>query len=165
MYQSLFSDVRLHGRASSGSYNDAENAVATKGRKSIDGEVRPRRIDNTAQSMSSRGSSSNFLIQSTAAICIILLSALSQSRQCLPAKKNGYSRKILRGSRFVLFIVIYLIRERDQLMGVLRCRKFIDNHCLCRRFATDINETIRSRFREVFAITFATVETINEIFQ
>ncbi|KAK1128104.1 hypothetical protein K0M31_003589 [Melipona bicolor] len=71
-------DVRLHGRASSsGSYNDAENTVATKGRKSIDDEVRPRRIDNTAQSMSSRGSSSNFLIQSTAAICIILLSALS----------------------------------------------------------------------------------------
>ncbi|KAF3421851.1 hypothetical protein E2986_11130 [Frieseomelitta varia] len=75
MYQSLFSDLRLHGRVSSGSYNDAENTVATKERKSIDGEV--QRIDNTAQSMSSRGSSSNFLIQSTAAICIILLSALS----------------------------------------------------------------------------------------
>nr|XP_033205060.1 neurotrimin-like [Bombus vancouverensis nearcticus] len=70
-------DIRLHGRANSGSYNDGENAVVTKGRKSIDGEVRPRRIDNTAQSMSSRGSSLNFLVQSTAAICIILLSALS----------------------------------------------------------------------------------------
>ncbi|XP_017758962.1 PREDICTED: neurotrimin-like [Eufriesea mexicana] len=70
-------DIRLRGRASSGSYNDAENAIATKGRASIDSEVRPRRIDNTAQSMSSRGSSSNFLLQSTAAICIILLSALS----------------------------------------------------------------------------------------
>ncbi|XP_076220630.1 lachesin isoform X2 [Nomia melanderi] len=70
-------DIRLHGRASSGGYNDAENNVATKGRKSIDSQVRPRRIDNTAQSMSSRGSSSNFLAQSRAAICIILLSALS----------------------------------------------------------------------------------------
>ncbi|XP_076686426.1 neurotrimin isoform X2 [Andrena cerasifolii] len=70
-------DIRLHGRASSGSYNDAENDVATKGRKSIDSEVRPRRIDNTAQSMSSRGTSPNFLAQSKTAICIILLSALS----------------------------------------------------------------------------------------
>lgn len=77
-YQSLFPpDIRLHGRASSGSYNDAENDVATKGRKSIDSEVRPRRIDNTAQSMSSRGTSPNFLAQSKTAICIILLSALS----------------------------------------------------------------------------------------
>ncbi|XP_033341111.2 neurotrimin [Megalopta genalis] len=70
-------DVRIHGRASSGGYNDVENNVATKGRKSIDSQVRPRRIDNTAQSMSSRGSGTNFLAQSRAAVCIILLSALS----------------------------------------------------------------------------------------
>ncbi|XP_043261344.1 opioid-binding protein/cell adhesion molecule homolog [Colletes gigas] len=69
-------DIRLHGRASSDGYN-AKNDAATKGQKSIDNEVRPRRIDNTAQSMSSRGSGSNILAQSRAAICIILLSALS----------------------------------------------------------------------------------------
>ncbi|XP_054008666.1 neurotrimin-like [Hylaeus anthracinus] len=70
-------DIRLHGRASSDGYNGAENDVTSKGRKSIDSEIRPRRIDNTAQSMSSRGTSSNFLAQSRAAICIILLSTLS----------------------------------------------------------------------------------------
>ncbi|XP_012136049.2 neurotrimin [Megachile rotundata] len=69
-------DIRLHGRASSSDYNDAENSV-TKERKNVGGDVRPRRIDNTAQSMSSRGTSSNFLLQSRAAICIILLFALS----------------------------------------------------------------------------------------
>ncbi|XP_076162637.1 neurotrimin [Ptiloglossa arizonensis] len=70
-------DVRLHDRASSDGYNDAGNDVAIKGRKSIDNEVRPRRIDNTAQSMSSRGTSSNFLVQSRAAFYIILLFTLS----------------------------------------------------------------------------------------
>ncbi|CAK9813617.1 Ntm [Anthophora plagiata] len=70
-------DIRHHGRANNGGYKNGENGAATKGRKSIDSEVRPRRIDNTAQSMSSRGTSSNFLLQSRTAICIILLSALS----------------------------------------------------------------------------------------
>ncbi|XP_076762855.1 lachesin isoform X2 [Xylocopa sonorina] len=70
-------DIRLHGRASNGGYSDAENGATTKGRKSVENEARPRRIDNTAESMSSRGSTANFLLQSRTAICIILLSALS----------------------------------------------------------------------------------------
>ncbi|XP_076658948.1 opioid-binding protein/cell adhesion molecule homolog [Halictus rubicundus] len=70
-------DSRIHGRASNGGYNELENNMATKGRKSVDSQVRPRRIDNTAQSMSSRGTGANILAQSRAAACIILLSALS----------------------------------------------------------------------------------------
>ncbi|XP_397461.3 neurotrimin isoform X2 [Apis mellifera] len=70
-------DIHLHGRASSNSYNDVENVITINERKSIDNEIRPRRIDNTAQSMSSRDSNSNFQVQTTTAICIILLSALS----------------------------------------------------------------------------------------
>ncbi|PBC27589.1 Neurotrimin [Apis cerana cerana] len=56
--ESLFLDIHLHGRASSDSYNDAETVITTNERKSIDSEI--RRIDNTAQSMSSRDSNSNF---------------------------------------------------------------------------------------------------------
>lgn len=68
-------DIHLYGRASSDSYNDAETVITTNERKSIDSEI--RRIDNTAQSMSSRDSNSNFQVRTTTAICIILLSALS----------------------------------------------------------------------------------------
>lgn len=73
--ESLFLDIHLHGRASSDSYNDAETVITTNERKSINSEI--RRIDNTAQSMSSRDSNSNFQVRTTTAICIILLSALS----------------------------------------------------------------------------------------
>ncbi|XP_076242929.1 neurotrimin [Calliopsis andreniformis] len=63
-------------RGRSCDYNEVGSDVTTKGRKRIDSEIRTRRVDNTPQSMSSRGTSSNFLAQSRAAICIILLSAL-----------------------------------------------------------------------------------------
>lgn len=70
--ESLFLDIHLYGRASNDSYNDAEIVITTNERKSIDSEI--RRIDNTAQSMSSRDSNSNFQVRTTTAICIILLS-------------------------------------------------------------------------------------------
>ncbi|KAG7205262.1 hypothetical protein KM043_018339 [Ampulex compressa] len=67
----------FHGKSSSGGYVEAENTIETHERKSMNDDVRPRRIDNTAQSMSSRGDRPDFCASSRVAICIILLSSLS----------------------------------------------------------------------------------------
>ncbi|XP_071643523.1 neurotrimin isoform X2 [Temnothorax longispinosus] len=69
--------TRLRGRPSHEEGHEAENVIDTDSHKSVDSDVGQRRIDNTAQSMSSKSSTWHYLTRSSAAICIIVLSALS----------------------------------------------------------------------------------------
>ncbi|XP_024869486.1 neurotrimin-like [Temnothorax curvispinosus] len=70
-------ETRLRGRPSHEEGHEAENVIDTDSHKSVDSDVGQRRIDNTAQSMSSKSSTWHCLTRSSAAICIIVLSALS----------------------------------------------------------------------------------------
>ncbi|XP_071643522.1 neurotrimin isoform X1 [Temnothorax longispinosus] len=70
-------ETRLRGRPSHEEGHEAENVIDTDSHKSVDSDVGQRRIDNTAQSMSSKSSTWHYLTRSSAAICIIVLSALS----------------------------------------------------------------------------------------
>ncbi|XP_028044529.1 lachesin isoform X2 [Monomorium pharaonis] len=72
-------ETRLHGGSShEESHEDAENDIDTDSHKSADSDVGQRRqYDNTAQSMSSKSSTWHRVARSSAAICIIVLSALS----------------------------------------------------------------------------------------
>ncbi|TGZ56530.1 Lachesin, partial [Temnothorax longispinosus] len=71
-------ETRLRGRPSHEEGHEAENVIDTDSHKSVDSDVGQRRIDNTAQSMSSKSSTWHYLTRSSAAICIIVLSALAR---------------------------------------------------------------------------------------
>ncbi|XP_011698641.1 PREDICTED: neurotrimin-like [Wasmannia auropunctata] len=71
-------ETRLRGRPSHEESHEAENVIDTDSRKSVDSDVGQRRIDNTAQSMSSKSSTWHRVQRrASAAICIIVLTALS----------------------------------------------------------------------------------------
>ncbi|XP_032679470.1 lachesin-like [Odontomachus brunneus] len=58
--------------------HEAENVINNLDKhKNVDGNIGPRRIDNTPQSMSSKSSTWHCVTRSSAVICIIVLSALS----------------------------------------------------------------------------------------
>nr|XP_012216576.1 PREDICTED: lachesin-like isoform X1 [Linepithema humile] len=57
--------------------NEGENVIDTHSHKSAEDDVKQRRMDNTAQSMSSKSSTWHCVTRVSAVICIIVLSALS----------------------------------------------------------------------------------------
>lgn len=70
-------ETRSRSRPNQEENHEAENVIDTNSHKSIDDDVGQRRIDNTAQSMSSTSSTWRCVTRSSAVICIIVLSALS----------------------------------------------------------------------------------------
>lgn len=76
---SLFAETRLRGRPSLEESHEAENVIDSNSHKSFDDDngVGSQRIDNTAQSMSSKSSTWRCVTRSSAVICMIVLSALS----------------------------------------------------------------------------------------
>ncbi|KAL0110291.1 hypothetical protein PUN28_013736 [Cardiocondyla obscurior] len=70
-------ETRLRGRPIHEESHEAENVIDTNSHKNVGNDVGQRRIDNTAQSMSSKSSTWHCVTRSSAAIFIIVLSALS----------------------------------------------------------------------------------------
>lgn len=54
-----------------------ETVISSNGRKNVNGDLIPRVIDNTAQSMSTSGTTLQLLIKSKMMIYVVLVSALS----------------------------------------------------------------------------------------
>ncbi|EZA47297.1 Lachesin [Ooceraea biroi] len=70
-------ETRLRDKPSLEESHEAENVIDSNSHKSFDDDIGPQRIDNTAQSMSSKSSTWGCMTRSSTVICIIVLSALS----------------------------------------------------------------------------------------